>query len=163
MSFYQVNRSWSDQFLPEIRRIVGGHLLKAAPDPLDHFQATDLVTLDAKDMRIAARVRRPGYSMLYPNQFTIRAQVPSGAETELSKIVNGYGDWMFYGHAGVDGLSLQNWWLIDLRAFRAALIRHGANGSFIRMGDKRNPDGTCFKWFDIQSFPDDPPLVVARG
>ena len=45
--------------------------------------------LDAKGMRVAARVRRPGYSMLYPNQFDIRAQVPSGAETELSKIVNG--------------------------------------------------------------------------
>ncbi|MDP5218564.1 hypothetical protein Q5Y75_15150 [Ruegeria sp. 2205SS24-7] len=60
-------------------------------------------------------------------------------------------------------LSLQNWWLIDLRAFRAALIRHGANGSFICMGDKRNPYGTCFKWFDIRSFPDDPPLVVAHG
>ncbi len=81
MTFYQVNWSWSDQFLPEIRRIVGGHLLKAAPDPLDHFQATDLVMLDAKDMRVAARVRRPGYSMLYPNQFTIRAQVqPSRIE-----------------------------------------------------------------------------------
>ncbi|WP_171180656.1 hypothetical protein [Ruegeria sp. HKCCD8929] len=163
MNCYAHNRHWSDQFLPEIKRIIGTHILRAAPDPLDHFQATDLVMLDARDMRIAARVRRYGYAERYPHQFTIRAKVPSGAETELSKIVNGNGDWLFYGHAGPDGQSLNSWQLIDLRAFRAALIRHGSNGTFIRMGDKQNPDGTCFKWFDTRSFPQCPPLVLARG
>ncbi len=163
MSFYNANRHWSDQILHEIKSIVGGHILQAAPDPLDHFQATDLLMLDAKDMRIAARVRRHGYASRYPHQFTIRANLPTGAETELSKIVNGHGDWMFYGHAGPDGQSINAWWLIDLRAFRAALIRHRTAGAFLHMGDKRNADGTCFKWFDIRSFPKEPPLVVARG
>lgn len=163
MSFYSVNRHWSDQFLPEIKSIIGGHILQAAPDPLDHFQATDLLMLDAKDMRIAARVRRHGYAARYPHQFTIRAKLPSGAETELSKIVNGHGDWMFYGHAGPDGQVIESWWLLDLRAFRAALIRHRTTDSQLYMGDKRNADGTCFKWFDIRSFPKEPPLVVARG
>ncbi len=163
MSYYNVNRHWSDQFLPEIKSIIGSHILKAAPDPLDHFQATDLLMLDAKDMRIAARVRRHGYADRYPHQFTIRAKLPTGAETELSKIVNGYGDWMFYGHAGPDGRTILNWWLIDLRAFRAALIRHTTKGTPLIMGDKRNADGTCFKWFDIRSFPKEPPLVVARS
>ncbi|WP_425084008.1 hypothetical protein [Ruegeria profundi] len=163
MSFYSVNRHWSDQFLPEIKSIIGSHILQAAPDPLDHFQATDLLMLDAKDMRIAARVRRHGYAARYPHQFTIRAKLPTGAETELSKIVNGHGDWMFYGHAGPDGQTILHWWLIDLKAFRAALIRHRTAGAFLHMGDKRNPDGTCFKWFDIRSFPKEPPLVVARG
>ncbi len=163
MSYYSVNRHWSDQFLPEIKSIIGNHILQAAPDPLDHFQATDLLMLDAKDMRIAARVRRHGYADRYPHQFTIRAKLPTGTETELSKIVNGHGDWMFYGHAGPDGQSILNWWLIDLRAFRAALIRHRTAGAFLHMGDKRNADGTCFKWFDIRSFPKEPPLVVASG
>lgn len=163
MSYYTVNRHWSDQFLPEIKSIIGSHILHAAPDPLDHFQATDLLMLDAKDMRIAARVRRHGYADRYPHQFTIRAKLPTGAETELSKIVNGHGDWMFYGHAGADGQSILNWWLIDLRAFRAALIRHKTAGSFLHMGDKCNADGTWFKWFDIRSFPKEPPLVVAQS
>ena len=149
--------------MPEIKSIVGSHLLRPAPDPLDRFQATDLLMLDAKDTRIAARVRRFGYADRYPYQFTIRALLPSGAETELSKIVNGYGDWMFYGHSGEDGRTLESWWLIDLRAFRAALIRHGTTGQCVLMGDKRNEDGTCFKWFDIRSFPKEPPLVVASS
>lgn len=163
MSYYSVNRHWSDQFLPEIKSIIGSHILKAAPDPLDHFQATDLLMLDAKDMRIAARVRRHGYAARYPHQFTIRAKLPTGAETELSKIVNGHRDWMFYGHSGPDGQSITSWRLIDLKAFRAALIRNRTTGSRLLMGDKRNGDGTCFMWFDIRSFPSDPPLVLAES
>lgn len=159
---YAINRRWSDTFLPEIKRIVGAHLLKTATDLLDMKQATDLLMLDAKDMRIAARVRRPGYSATYPYEFTIRSRVPSGAETELSKIVNGKGDWMFYGHASATGLGLDRWWLIDLKAFRAALIRQANSGVSLRCGDKKNPDGSCFKWFDIRSFPKEPPLVVAQ-
>ncbi|MEM0948374.1 MAG: hypothetical protein AAGK37_13270, partial [Pseudomonadota bacterium] len=47
--------------------------------------------------------------------------------------------------------------------FRAGLIRNAQNGYPIRYGDKRNADGTWFKWFDVRSFPEEPPLVVARG
>ena len=117
MNIYQTNRNWSDQFLPQIKRIVGSHLLETSPDPLDWHQATDLLMLDARDMRIAARVRRPGYATQYPHQFTIRSRVASGAETELSKIVNGKGDWLFYGHANASQTAIDSWYLIALRAF----------------------------------------------
>lgn len=160
---YSINRQWSDQYLPAIRRIVGAHLLRAAPDWLDMRHATDLMMLDGRDIRVAARVRRPGYAARYPFEFTLRSQLASGAMTELEKVVNGEGDWLFYGHAGDDGMSFDLWWLIDLRAFRAALIRHAMNGYPLRCGNKANTDGTWFKWFDIRSFPADPPLVIARG
>ncbi len=163
MNCYTTNRAWSDRFLPEIKRIVGARLLQTAPDMLDWRQATDLVMMDGKDLRIAARVRRHGYADCYPFDFTIRSRLSSGAETELSKIVNGHGDWMFYGHANPTETGFDRWWLIDLRAFRAGLIRHVHNGYPIRYGNKVNPDGTQFKWFDIRSFPAEPPLVVARG
>ena len=94
---------------------------------------------------------------------TIRSAVASGAETELSKIENGKGDWMFYGHVSAAQTHVEHWWLIDLRAFRAALIRHSTDGHRIVMGDQANPDGTWFKWFDVRSFPKVPPLVVAQG
>ena len=158
---YDINRQWSDRFLPQIKHIVGAHLLEAAPDPLDMLQATDLLMLDARDMRIAARIRRPGYASRYPHQITIRSGVPSGAETELSKIVNGKGDWLFYGHSNAAQTAVESWYLIDLNAFRAALIRCGSKG--LHWGTKCNPDGTRFTWFDIRSFPDDPPLVVAAS
>lgn len=160
---YRVNRNWSDRFLPQIKQLVGGYLLETAADPFDHFQATDLMMLDARDMRVAARVRRPGYAQRYPHQFTIRSAVASGAQTELSKIVNGNGDWMFYGHSNAAQTGIDAWWLIDLKAFRAALIRHRMNAPCLVMGDQINADGTQFKWFDMRSFPSEPPLVVARG
>lgn len=88
---YLDNRLWSDQFLPEIQAIVGQQLLQPSPELEDQTQATDLMMLDARDMRIAARVRRPGYAKRYPYQFTLRAKLPSGEPTELGKIVEGYG------------------------------------------------------------------------
>lgn len=158
---YDINRQWSDRFLPQIKHIVGAHLLEAAPDPLDMLQATDLLMLDARDMRIAARVRRPGYASRYPHQITIRSGVPSGAETELSKIVNGKGDWLFYGHSNAAQTAVESWYLIDLNAFRAGLIRYGYRR--LHWGTKCNQDGTRFTWFDIRSFPEYPPLVVAAS
>ncbi|MEM1156002.1 MAG: hypothetical protein AAGI44_17845 [Pseudomonadota bacterium] len=163
MNCYSVNRSWSDRFLPEIKRIVGAHLLRAAPDPNDWHEATDLMMLDAKDIRIAARIRRPGYAERYPNQITIRSHIPSGGRTELNKIVDGKGDWMFYGHANAWQTGIDRWWLIDLSAFRAALIRHSLGGPQIRYGTRKNTDGTSFAWFDVGSFPADPPLIVANS
>ncbi len=163
MNCYDANRAWADRFLPAIKRTIGSQLLDTAPDPLDWHAATDLMMLEARDLRIAARVRRHGYAGRFPYDFTLRSRLPSGAETELSKVVNGKGDWLFYGHADAASKDIDAWWLLDLRAFRAGLIRHRQNGYPIRHGDKRNPDGTWFKWFDIRSFPPEPPLVVARG
>ena len=142
MNHYSINRRWSDQFLPQIKRIVGSYLLETSPDPLVWHQATDLLMLDARDMRIAARVCRPGYANLFSHQFAIRSRVASGAETELSKIVNGKGDWLFYGHANAPQTAIESWYLIDLRAFRAGLIRQGADG--LVWGTKCNADGARF-------------------
>jgi hypothetical protein len=70
---------------------------------------------------------------------------------------------MFYGHSNADQSRLESWSLIDLRAFRAGLIRNSVNQAQIVMGDQKNPDGTRFKWFDVRSFPSEPPLVVASS
>ncbi|SDY75967.1 hypothetical protein [Citreimonas salinaria] len=163
MRDYATNRRWSDQYLPRVKQIIAEHLLTEAPDPLDWHEATDLVTMDVNLRHVAVRVRRPGYAQRYPFDFTVRSSLPSGAETELSKIVNGHGDWMFYGHASASGDGIDAWWLIDLRAFRAALIRRGMAGNGIRCGNRRNADGTCFTWFDVRSFPQYPPLVVSAS
>lgn len=160
---YHDNRLWGDQFIPLIKQIVGPHLLSITPDEIDMKQAADLYVFTARDMRIAARVRRYGFLARYPNEFTIRARYDSGATTELEKIVNGWGDLMFYAHANSSSTGFNKWWLLDLGAFRAALIRSSMNGARIRCGDKPNGDGTHFKWFDITSFPDRPPLVIADG
>lgn len=127
----------------------------------DQQEATDLIVLKGINITIAARMRRPGYAKDYPNQFTIRSQRDSGATTELRKIINGFGDWMFYGHAAdscTDTIAL--WYLIDLSAFRAHLI---SSRQKLVWGKQPNLDGTHFVWFNINSFPSNPPLLIAEA
>lgn len=154
---YGVNRQWSDAFIPQIKQIVGEHLLKPAPLEEDIRQATDLLVFHARDMRIAARIRRPGYAEKYPYEITIRSRLDGGSETELSKIIRGWGDWLFYGHANSSHW-IDLWWLVNLHAFRAGLIL-----TKIKHGEKSNGDGTHFEWFDLRSFRDDPAILIASS
>lgn len=163
MGAYGSDRAFSDRMIPQIKALVGPHLLDVAPLELDLKQATDLIIFRARDVRIAARVRRAGFAARYPYEFTLRCHRDSGAETELAKISKGWGDWLFYGHAADEwGCGIAPWWLIDLAAFRSALIRLPDRRRLV-MGTKSNGDGTAFAYFDIRSFPADPPLLVASS
>jgi hypothetical protein len=157
---YESDRQWSDRFIPAMKQIIGPHLLEPAPNEWDIGQATDLVVLQARNVCIAARVRRHGYADRYPYEFTVRSERDSGAATELRKVTDGWGDWMFYGHSGADGRGFDRWWLVDLRAFRAALIR---DRNAVRCTAKSNNDGTHFVAFDLRSFPPRPSILVASS
>lgn len=165
MGDYHSDRCFADRFIPEMKRVIGPYLLEPSAFEMDAEQATDLVVLKAKDIRIACRVRRPGYLDLYPWQFTIRAARDSGAKTELKKIQEGWGDWMFYGHAKEDDEPiLAQWFLLDLNAFRYQLSLDGYRKDerrHILRGKKPNGDGTHFAWFDVRSFDPEPPLLIA--
>ena len=171
MNKYKRDRQWSDPFIPEIKRIIGPYLLDIASLEVDCNQAADLIVLNAQPISIACRIRRPGFASNYGDQFTLRCHRDNGAKTELEKIVEGFGTWMFYGHSSVDERSICRWMLIDLKAFRAHLIRERchlgeglANRSGgIRSGIKSNGDGTHFAWFDARSFLGTPPLLVANS
>jgi hypothetical protein len=157
---YQHDRVWSDKFIPAMKQIIGPHLLEPAPAEWDVGKATDLVVLQARNVCIAARVRRHGYADRYGHEFTIRSQRDSGARTEMEKIIDGWGDWMFYGHADKGETGFDRWSLIDLRAFRAALVR--AKGSVV-FERHSNGDGTHFVAFDLRSFPPSPPILIASS
>lgn len=160
---WQSDKTWADAYMPAVRAIVGPRLLVDAPLERDQKEATDLIVLRARDMTIGVRMRRPGYAGRYPGQFTIRAHRDSGAETELKKIVNGWGDWLFYGHAG-DNAQIPEWLLVDLHALRAAWIRrpailHTPDGG--SSGKRSNGDGTHFYWFDVDHLPSD--VLIGRS
>lgn len=158
---YQSNRSWSDQYIPAIKQIVGPCLLETSSFDVDTKQATDLIIMRARDMMIACRVRRAGYIEKYGYDMTLRAKLDSGAETELSKVTNGWADCMFYAHAASDeNPSFVRWFLVDLHAWRAAMIRCKKS---IRQGMTPNNDGTHFAWFDLRTFPKTPSIVIASS
>ena len=165
MSDYNKDRSWSDMFIPEIKRIVGPHLLDVAPFEIDAKRAADLIILRARDLNIACRVRRKGFLPAFAYEFTIRSARDSGADTELKKMVNGFGDWMFYGHAKEDHLTyFARWMLIDLSAWRAHLImRTQKRLSISDLDEIPNRDGTFFRPFDIRSFIGEPNILIASG
>jgi len=150
---YESDRRWSDAFIPAIKRIVGPMLLEESSFEVDTKQAADLVVLNARDKTIAARIRRPGYADRYGYEFTIRSMRDSGAKTELEKLVDGFGDWMFYGHAHENGRDLTRWMVINLPAWRAALIRKQVIAK-----KKSNVDGTHFVVFDVRNLP--PNVVI---
>lgn len=152
--------AWQLVHLRQIKMIVGPMLLVETPDEIDMKEAADLMVLSVKDKRIACRVRRPGYEN-YWAEFTIRSARDSGAKTEFAKICEGFGDWMFYGHAINDqGPGLSRWMVLDLGAFRMHL--HDMRGH-LNPAKKSNKDGTHFWAFDVRKFPPDPPLVIASS
>jgi hypothetical protein len=159
MSKYKSDRQWSDQFIEQIKWIVGPLLLEDASFDEDATRATDLIILNARDRRIACRMRRAGYADKYPFEFTIRSERDSGAETELNKMIRGFGDWMFYGHASETG-SIARWMVIDLAAWRAHLIQRRDKIKFEKMS---NGDGTHFYAFDVRSFIGSPKILVAAS
>lgn len=145
---YSRDRSWSDAFIPAIKQIVGPLLLEESSFDVDTKQAADLVVLNARDKTIACRVRRSGYADSYGYEFTIRAKRESGAKTELEKIIDGFGDWMFYGHASPNSTDINRWMVISLPALRAAIIRKQAVAI-----KQSNGDGTHFVAFDVRTLP----------
>lgn len=164
MSGYGNDRAWSDQFIPAIKQVVGPLLLAEAPIDVDRTQATDLIVMNARNVMIAARVRRPGFADRYPNEFTIRHSRANGVQTELNKIQRGFGDWMVYAHAD-NGVGLARWMVIDLAAFRYHFALEGwTGGRTVRWGVRSNHDGaTAFAWFDVTSFPADPPILIGQS
>ena len=146
---YDADRRWSDAFIPAIKKIVGPLLLEESSFEVDTQQAADLVVMNARDKTIACRVRRCGYADRYGYEFTIRAKRDTGAKTELEKIVDGFGDWRFYGHAAEDGMNVSRWMVISLPALRAAIIRKQAVPI-----KQSNSDGTHFVAFDVRALPE---------
>ena len=93
-----------------------GLTIEVASDEDDMRNNTDLITETGQ--RIACRVRLHKYWQVFQRQFTIRHSNRSGVETELHKILKGYGDFMFYGFESAAGNLVENWVILDLERFR---------------------------------------------
>lgn len=119
MVAWTTDKAWSDRFIPEIKRIVGEHLIAVPPVEEDMLRNTDLLSLALPgEVRIACRVRKHAYLEQYADEFTLRCSRPSGAATEIEKLLEGWGDYLFYGFAGADATELAAWLLADLSVFR---------------------------------------------
>jgi hypothetical protein len=159
------DKKWSDLFMPEIKAILGFYLLGEATNDDDCFKATDLMLLKMDSVRIAVRMRKKNYSTIpYINEFTIRTSRTSGAKTELTKIISGWGDYLFYGFENTNNLSLGFWNLIDLKIFREnfARMQYLSDKNILPGNNIENWDGSSsFTVFKVSDFP--PSLIKAQG
>lgn len=168
MSDWKAEKKWSDQFIPEIKSVLGQYLIGEAPVEEDALRNTDLITLSMAPMRIACRVRREKHYMEGDrrNEFTFRTKVPSGNKTELEKVMEGWGDYFFYGFGG-DDKRLIGWTICNL-----AMYRHWANEMARRFNCRvcgntyPNGDGTWFEAFNWSQIPGvislPKPFIVAQ-
>lgn len=165
MSKFDTDFDWQRRLLPDVKRAIATHLVCEAPPEEDMKHNTDLIVLKMDTVRIAVRLRRYKYlnQKDYANEFTIRATRPrSGVDTELTKVVSGWGDYNFYGFANADGSALAAWVLGDLKVFRRWFNHRLVKDRGVVPGSsKPNADGSSeFYAFKIGSLP--PEFVVAR-
>lgn len=159
---YAADRAWSDAYLPAYRLIVATYLIVPAPFLMDTRRATDLTTITGGGLEVACRVRGYNYAARYGDEFTIRDQRTSGAETEMSKIMRGFGTHIVYGfsHPERPG-KLSAWLLGDLSIFRQWIGRaHMQRGILPGALGPMQSDGTQFRAFRIDDLP--PAFVIAR-
>ena len=153
MTTWKDSKRWSDRFLPEIKRILGEQFIGEPPYEEDAERNTDLIVLKLEPLRFGCRVRRNQYADRYGDEFTVRAGLPSGAKTEITKIIEGWGDYLFYGFCDSEERMLARWSIIDFKAFRAWYSRQLYIGKHPGM-ERSNADGTSFISFSLNEIPE---------
>lgn len=160
---WENDKKWSDKYIPEIKRNLGQHLI-SEPENFkeDKEHNTDLTILQLNPYRIACRIRKDKYREKYGNEFTIRASRPiTGHKTELTKIIEGWGDYFFYGFANDEHLT--QWFIGDLKAFRLWFNRElwKMDKGLMPGIEQHNFDGSSgFRAFDKNAIPD---FIVAES
>lgn len=159
---YDESKKWADGFHKAIiedvntlmaRNKLLNYEIKIADLQADREEATDYKIEYGKDQAIAARVRGHEQAFFVEQGLLLRYKRPTMATTEYEKIIRGYGDYYLYCLGNKDGKSLDWSILIDLDAFRYALIDCPAireEATTIRM-----PDGVTtieFKWEALSKY-----------
>jgi hypothetical protein len=160
LSDWENDKKWSDKYLTQIKSIIGQTFIQSAPIEEDQERNTDLIVFKMEPIRIACRLRREEYFKRYQNEFTLRFGRPSGTKTELTKIVEGWGNFFFYGFA--DDNKIIYWKIGDLNVFRLwfnrSLIKY--NGSMPWKQITNSDNSSSFIIFEWDNLPKD--FVVAE-
>ena len=156
MNSWQAGKRASDVYMPYVKQILGLHLIDEAPVEEDQQRNTDLTVLTLGAIRVDVRIRSyEKYYADYPTEFTIRAILPSGTKTELAKIIEGWGDYMFYGFGVPETKKVPAWYLLRLNVFRAYYTDYIRDNCGAEPGQLlHNGDGSKFRAYDIRELPD---------
>lgn len=137
--------AWQNQFVNQVATILKENAMylvdvKIAPIEDDLKRCTDMI-IEIVGGSVAVRLRNETYKKF--KDFTIRSIVPSGYETEIDKLKNGFGDYYLYGWLN-SSFIIDEWILVDLGKFRLS--------GLLDDSDRRNipnKDGTKFKAYTL--------------
>lgn len=163
MNGWKEDKRWSDRFIPQIKTILAQFLITESPPEEDQEHNTDLIVLTLKPFRVGCRIRKYKYIENYGDEFTIRSGRPSGCKTELTKIIEGWGDYFFYGFCDEQENKLQKYFLGNLNVFRLwfnqclwACAAKDSPGTY-----KKNVDGSSyFRAFKLSNLP--PEFIICQ-
>lgn len=137
--------SWSKSWIDHIRTIVGKFILRESTLDEDRKEGTDLIVLRAEGVRIACRLRHPGYAQ-YGQEVTITYLRENGCSCEWNKIIEeDWADWFFYGHATVEEAScgvIYPWHIINLSVLRSGISKL----DIVREDWNKDPVGWRCRW-----------------
>jgi hypothetical protein len=155
--------AWSQAWLPKLREIIGPLILRPSTLAEDTTEATDLIVLKAEGIRIACRLRKPGYADAFGKQVTITCRRETGSKCEWDKMILGdWGDWFFYGHATAltpDDGHIRPWTLIDLQKMRSAV----RGKRWIETGPNRDAAGHRCWFFAFEPQYCFPEAIIAKA
>jgi hypothetical protein len=156
MSKWEDDKKWSDRFLPEIKCHLGMNLIGEPSKEEDMLHNTDLIVLKMDTVRIGCRVRRFSYIEKYRYEFTLRTKRPNKVKTEFDKIMESWGNYLFYGFSDIEEKNLEAWVMIDLNIFRSWIMTYMNEHMGLLPGDEKpNRDGSSeFCSFRLSDGPD---------
>lgn len=148
MGSFEVEKAWADGHLDEINRVVRkliGKIIDIVPTDLerDRTEAIDYeIKVPSGD--IACRIRRAERCRY--RDLTLTALRPSGAISEVQKILQGHAGWYLYAWA--QGGVFVDWMFIDLDIVRQRQLIQET----LRLRQYRDlPDGNRFIYIPYQA------------
>ena len=121
MIAWQKSKMWADGVNNEVKRLLGQTLIHISGENDDAENNTDFMVFPhfrrGDACRIAVRVRNHKFYESYKHEFTIRSVRTSGVKTELDKILDGKGDYMFYGFMTEKEDGIIGYTIFDLQKF----------------------------------------------
>lgn len=154
MSEFDRQFGWQAQYIDEVIRLIAPHIITVSRPEVDKKENGDLELAFPRNGTVSVRLRTQKYAR-YAGEITFRSRSRNGGYTELSKLIDGYGDYFFYGHVS-DAGDMWFWHLLSLNAVRAAFTR---SPRLLKRPEKQNPDGTRFLVFSPET--DFPSAILA--
>lgn len=126
MSDFDINKAWSDQFIPEIIAILDGcfwpHKFQIGEPEEDRKECCDFKGLhkDKNELIVSSRVRRHEFWPEHANDLTLNLTISSTTRiNEVFKIIaRGYAEYYFVGFAHESEIKLIDWKIYCLDTFR---------------------------------------------